>query len=41
VLASGDFSTGTYEVTVPQLRSGVYTAVMVSNRGTKTLNIAK
>jgi hypothetical protein len=41
VLASGDFSTGTYEVTVPELRSGVYTAVMVSNRGTKTLNIVK
>ncbi|MGB9590714.1 MAG: T9SS type A sorting domain-containing protein, partial [Candidatus Hydrothermia bacterium] len=41
MLASGNFSTGTHEVSLPLLKSGVYTAIMVSDRGTKTLNIVK
>ena len=41
MLASGSFSTGKHEVSLPSLKSGVYTAVLVSERGTKTLNIVK
>jgi len=41
MLASGNFSTGQHEVSLPLLKSGVYTAVLVSERGTKTLNIVK
>ncbi len=41
LLASGTFSTGKHEVSLPSLKRGVYTAVLWSDRGTKTLNIVK
>ncbi len=41
LLASGNFPTGKHEVSLPSLKSGVYTAVLLSERGTKTLNIVK
>lgn len=41
MLASGSFPTGKHEVALPSLKTGVYTAVLVSDMGTKTLNIVK
>jgi hypothetical protein len=41
MLASGSFSTGQHEVSLPLLKSGVYTAVLWSDMGTRTLNIVK
>ena len=41
LLASGNFPAGKHEVSLPVLKSGVYTAVMLSDRGTKTLNIVR
>lgn len=40
-LASGRFSAGTHEVSLPSLKPGVYTAVLWSDMGTKTLNIVR